>query len=307
MLQIQLDKQFYFPTEIVEGKLTLKLTEPAIIRDLKLYITKEQKVLLKLMNNEETNVIVDKKNTEKESVHSLCANYELGPGLHTFPFKFILKYNENGTGGSKGYFDDSVCYIENFFLIRAGCITSGPEYKIEKKVIIFDRNEEKTQTDVKIKKSSLTCLFDKKTAYRIQTDKLWYFRGDNVVVDLFPLSNSKKKIVTGVNVKMYQIMTIKDKNEEIVKSRRVADLEESLSNKNRFRIHFRIPMNAGPTITEKEFSVKTLLVFDLKLYNGRLMKVRKFLNVGEAMFEVPSVEESSYNDGTTFREFYVHY
>ncbi|KAM0679706.1 hypothetical protein GINT2_001958 [Glugoides intestinalis] len=300
MIEILLDKQFYFPTQKVEGKIQFKIAEQQIIKSLKLRFYKKQRTLIKKTAQIEQDAYFDHEKTVRDSIHGFCDNCELSPGLHIFPFNFILRFDENGTGKCKGYFDDALCEIENTFVIQGIYTVGNDRYTVEKEVSIFDRSQVKLHSDIKITINSFLCFFRRTVLYRIQTDKLWYFKGDQIVINCFPNSSLKRPLISGITGKIYQIMAINNGKDRSIRSRHLLTANGFPVNKNKFTLQFRIPMNVGPSITEEDFYVKTILIVDVQLFNGVSIKTKKVLNIGQLSFEVPEIEQARYVDGIVF-------
>lgn len=307
MIEIHLNKSHYFPTNVIEGQVKLKIEELTMIKSLNMRFYKKQKVLLKKIDGSTPVIIIDSERVVRESTHELCQNCELNSGEHIFPFKLKLKYEENGTGRIKGYFYDSICQIENICVLEGACITYNSEYLAEKAVSIFDKNEEKCQTDFKIKIKTLLCLFDKTMLYRILVDKSWYVRGDSVSVDCFSVTKISQPVVANVSGKLYQLVIINQPGNNTIKSKLMCTSNGFPSNRNRFKLQFRIPMSAGPSITEEKFTVRTVLFLELKLYNGSSLKIKKYLNIGEPYLELPDIEKKNFVRGTVFSEKILEY
>ncbi|ELA42511.1 uncharacterized protein VICG_00610 [Vittaforma corneae ATCC 50505] len=292
---------------MIEGQIRLKIEDLIMIKSLNMKFYKKQKILLKKIDGSIPELIIDSERIVSESMHEFCQNCELNSGEHVFPFKLKLKYEENGTGTVKGYFYDSVCQIENICVLEGICIAYNSKYSTKKIVSIFDKNEEKCQTDFKIKTNTFLCLFDKTIPYRILLDKLWYIRGDSISVDCFSIVKTSQPVVASVSGKLYQLVIINWPEHNIIKSKLMCISNGFPSNKNRFKLQFRIPMNTGPSITEKEFVVRTVIFFELKLYNGSVLKIKKYLNIGEPYFELPDIENKSFAKGITFSERILEY
>lgn len=307
MIEILLDKQFYFPTQKVEGKIQIKVAEQQIIKSLKVRFYKKQRALIKKTIEMQNNAYFDQEKIVRESIHGFCDNCELHPGLHVFPFNFILRFDENGTGKCKGYFDDALCEIENNFMIQVICMVGNDRLTIEKEVSIFDRSLEKLHTDIKMKINSFICFFRRTVFYRIQTDKLWYFKGDQIVINCFPISKLKRPLISGITGKVYQIMAINNGKNKFIKSRNLQTVTGFPVNKNKFSLQFRIPMNVGSSITEEDFYVKTVLIVEVQMFNGASIKTKKILNIGQLPFEVPEIEKTRYADGIVFAERSLEY
>jgi len=302
MIEVRLSKRYYFPTNTVEGQIRLKLPTETMIRCLKLRFYKKQKLLLKRIDGTAPEILVDEEGVLRETTELFCENCQLEAGEHVFPFRFKLKYEENGTGKVKGYFYDSVCHIESACVLEGTCTTFNGEYRAEKMVSIFDRNEEKCQTDIKIKTSTFACIFDKTMLYRILLDREWYFKGDCITVECMPVSRTSRPIVAGVSGKLYQLVMLRHPGCGEIKPKLMGTSAGFPVNRNRFKLQFRVPVNAGPSITEDSFAVRMLLFVELRLYNGTVVKVKKYLNVGEPAFELPEIEKTYFARGKVFAE-----
>lgn len=302
MIVIRLTKQFYFPKQIVEGCIELRTEKTILVKDMKLRLYRTQEIQLQSTNEMEAECILDEKKILKERTYDFCKNIEIGPGMHQFPFKMKIGVEETGTGVCKGYFYDSIGKIENRCMLQGICTTSEDEYIVEKEICIFDGAQDSIQTDVKIKTSTLLCLLNRSVVYRLVSDKLWYCKGDNITIDCSLLTPSKQPIVSGVSGKVYQIMTMKKNGNNIFKSRHLITAAGFPSSRNRFQIKFRIPMNACPSIVEKQATSRTVIIFEISLFNGSVMKVRKYLNVGDPCFDLPSLDEKVYEKGLVFVE-----
>lgn len=307
MIKIELNKTHYFPTNIIEGAIKLKISELTLVKSLKLRFYKKQKILLKKIDGLSPEIIIDEDKIIRESIHDFCQNCELSSGEHTFPFKIKLKHEENGTGKIKGYFYDSVCQVENFCILEGICSTNNNDYHSEKLISIYDKNEEKRQTDLNIKTHTFLCLFDKTILYRILLDKVWYTKGDNIAVECFSVTKTSKPVIAGISGKLYQLVIINRPGNNIIKAKQMCTSNGFPSNRNRFKIQFRIPMNAGPSITEAAFTVRTVLFLEIKLYSGSILKIKKYLNIGEPFFEIPEIESKSIETGKVFSEVFIDY
>lgn len=307
MIEIQLNKPHYFPSNTIEGQVKLKTAEQVVVKFLKLRFYRKHRILLKKIDGSVPEIIFDEEKIIRENFYILGENCELEPGEHSFPFILRLKYEENGTGKMKGYFYDSVCNIENICMLEGSCSIDDMEHIVEKTVSIFDKHEEKQQTDLKIKTSTFFCLFDHNVLYRVMVDKLWYVQGDKITVECFPVSKTTHPLVAGISGKLYQLVLINQPWLSTVKSKLMLSSNGFPHNKNKFKLQFRIPMNAGPSITEMGFTVKMVLFLELRLYNGAIMKIKKYLNIGESSFEVPEIEQRSFVNGTVFAEKVLKY
>lgn len=302
MIEVHLNKRYYFPTNTVEGQIKLKVSDQTMIKCLRLRFYKKQKFLLKKIDGTVPEVLLDEESIVRENTQVFCQNCELDSGEHIFPFRFKLKHEESGTGKVKGYFYDSVCHIESICVLEGTCTTLDREYRTEKMVSIFDKSEEKSQTDIKIKTSTFACIFDKTMLYRILLDKGWYFKGDCISVECFPVAQTPTPVVAGVSGKLYQLVVLKHPGCGEIKPKLMCTSTGFPTNKNRFRLQFRIPVSAGPSITEDGFVVRMLLFVELKLYNGSVVKIKKYLNVGEPAFELPEIERRHFARGKVFAE-----
>lgn len=307
MIEVRLDKPYYFPAQTIDGQIKVKISEMQIIKNLSVRLFKKQKIYLKSTNGKTPEVLLDEEKILRDITHILCENCTLKTGEHTFPFKIKLKLEEGGTGLAKGYFYDSFFSIENQFIIQATYNTVDSTETVDKRIPVVDRYEDKQITDFKIKTSTLLCFLSRSIVYRIQTDKPWYFKGDNVVIECFCLSKSVGPIISEITGNLGQIVTLKKDNTNIVKSRILLSTSAFPSNKNTYKFHFRIPMNLGPNISEADFSIRTVLFLNIKLFNGSSIKFKKYLNVCEPEFEFPKIDDNSLLKGMIFCDKILEY
>lgn len=307
MIEIRLDKQYYFPTQVIDGQIKIKISEMQIVKNLSVRLFKKQKICLKNTDGKKPEVVIDEEKILRDKTHVLCENYTLKRGEHIFPFKIKLRLEEGGTGLTKGYFYDSFFYIENQFIIQAICNTIDNNEVIDKKIPVVDRYEDKQISDLKINTSTLICFLSRSIMYRIQTDKPWYFKGDNVAVECFSISKTVEPIVSEITGNLGQIVILKNNNTSIVKSRVLLSTSGFPSNKNRYKLQFRIPMNLGPNISEPNINVRTVLFLNIKLFNGSSVKFKKYLNICEPGFEFPKIDENVLAEGIIFSEKILDY
>lgn len=302
MIELHLDKKYYFATNLVEGEIKLKVEKPVMVKSLELKFYKKQSFLLKKIDGSTPEVLIDEENVVRENTVLFCKDSEFDIGAYVFPFKFKLKHEENGTGKIKGYFYDSVCNIENVCMLVGKCTTSEDEYSVERTLSIFDKSEEKRQTDIKIKMNTFICMFERTMLYRILLDRVWYFKGDSITVECFPVTQALTPVVAAVSGKLYQVVMLDQTRANMIKPKLMSTSTGFPVSRNRFKLQFRIPVNAGPTITEESFSVRMLLFIELKLYNASVLKIRKYLNVGEPSFDLPEIERKHFLHGKVFPE-----
>ena len=273
---------------MAEGMINVHCDSSAIIKSLKLKFFKKVLFNLKKLDGSLPEIETDSAKTHEDQFYSICENTELKPGCNTFPFSFMVQSEEKSTGIAKSYFIDSVCVLEKSFLVEGICETPEGIFKSEKHISIINFSKEKQFIDTKIRTSSYLCLFKKTTNYRIQTDKQWYSRGDNINISLSSLNRMDNAIVSSAYVNIYQVVLLHDSTINTMKSKLITSFSAMPLCKNTFEFQFRIPMALNPSISDQDFTVESVLIFHLNLYNGQQIKIRKSLFIGEAFFEISS-------------------
>lgn len=306
-IEILLDTNVYFPAQTVRGRVSVKTHEPLNAAFLKIRFFKSQKLFLKKVDGTEPKVLIDKNRVIIDREFMIADHIYLPSGIAIFPFRMNLKPDENGSGQMKGYFYDLVCQVKNNYNLEAQCHVGDQVIRAEKSFTVLDRNKEKQFIDSKIRLSSFICLLTKSIQFRIQTDKEWYFTGDNVQIECFPISKTSRSMISGIDANLYEIAVFNRESGNILRSRMASTFQAFPLNKNHFRMQFRLPMNIGPTITEKDFVIRTAVFFNIKFYNGSSMKIKKYINVGQIALEIPEIESALYYETKTYCEQIIDY
>lgn len=306
-IEILLDKGTYFPAQTVKGKISIKTHKPLGAAFLKIRFFKHQKVFLRKLDGTEPKTLIDKDQIMIDREFVIAERICLSSGVSIFPFRMNLRLDENGSGQMKGYFYDVVCQVQNNYSLEAQCRIGDQVTKTEKNFVVLDRNEEKQFIDSKIRLSSFLCLLVKSIQFRIQTDKEWYFAGDSIQIECFPISKTSKSMISGIDANLYEIVIFKREGGNILRSKMVSSFQAFPLNKNHFRMQFRLPMNVSPTITEKDFVIRTAAFFSVKFYNGSTMKIKKYINVSQMVLEIPEIESALYYETKTYCEQTIDY
>lgn len=195
-------------------------------------------------------------------------------------------------------------------------------------ISIVGKTVKNSYVDTKIRRSSLFCLFSKSLNYRIETGRDWYTRGDMVTVLCRPLAaqcppkntnylkrilSVKRPAITSVAASLYQsILYSRPPSDSIgtkggaierdsAETQLVASYNAAQTGKSTFTLRFRTPVSLGPTLSSDFFSVQCFLILHVGLSNGRTVKIKKPLDIGEVKYPL-GMDES---EGVGDRHFYV--
>lgn len=289
-VELKFDKTFYFPSQAVEGTVSVYCDYPKLAKSIKLRFYKKLKTTIKKIDGTLPEILVDTETIEKDYTCLICENNDLKSGCNTFPFSFNVKGDETGTGIAKSYFSDTMCILENSFFVQAIYEGSDGIITEQKHLSIINQLKEKTFIDTKIKASTFMCLFAKSINYRIQTDKQWYSRGDTINLSFSSLTKTETPMIASITANLYQLIAFSKPVINTVKSKLITTFSAVPTSKNTFKMQFRVPMSLCPNIADKDFTVQCVIFFNLNLFSGKQIKIKKYLNIGEAHFEIPKIE-----------------
>lgn len=289
-IDINFKKAYFLPSQTAEGIITIFCDSPVIIKSLKLRFYKIVKIKYKKIDGTIPETIEESEKILEEKFYSICENMDLKLGYNSFPFSFLISKEEKSTGIAKSYFLDSMCILERSFMIQSICETSQERYSAEKHLSIVNFSNEKPVVDMKLRSSGYFCIFKRNFNFRIQTDKQWYSRGDNISISLSSLNKADSPYIASIQANVYQIVVFHCPKLNTSKSKLLTTFNAIPMGKNTFKLNFRVPMSLSPSISDEDFTVQSVLIFNLNLYNGKQIKIRKILSIGEAYFEMPTSE-----------------
>lgn len=306
-VEIILDKKNYMPSETVRGKIFLKTQTDFYLKSLYARFYKHQKIFLKTLDKKDPNILIDKNNIQKDTKCLISEKMQLCSGITIFPFNLRIKDDENTSGQAKGYFYDVVCQLENNFKLEVICDAENTVITRDKSIIVVKKAADGSFIDIKIGKSSFLFFTYNHLHYRIQMDKEIYFVGDNVEVNFFPMSKTSKSLISSIDVNLYEIAVFYIDNENFMRSKLISSFQAFPINRNRFKINMRLPLNIGPTMTNTEFSLRIEIYFNLNLYNGTRIKVKKNVSIGQMLLDIPEIEGEMYYRSNTYCEQVIDY
>lgn len=293
MLELLLDKRYYFPSDIVTGRLVVRTRKPLHIDHITISISKHQNI--SVFNEESECIYRTRAESPDSRIHpfQILEDTVISSGEHVFPFKFVISSKECSTARLRGSFGNIRCTLENKNSLEAVCLVEGQETLAKIPLTIFNRAEQSEMLDSKIKLSGPLCFFSKKYWYRVLTDKDIYVAGESVKVRCFPLSLVKRTLFLEARISLYEVLIIRQRGQSIVRSRPLAEVKALRVAKNMFEVRIRIPTNSCSTLTGENVLVRIALFVTLKKRFGAPVRIKKYVDVGRLPLKIPDVVELS--------------
>ncbi len=288
-LSLIFDQKMYFPNDLVHGKIRLKTKTQLHIKKIELKIKNFR--LFELIEKVDELQTLRKKKPRiiKETNILIVRNYEICAGDHEFPFTFSIPSDAE----AYSIMNNNVCRFENKTILESFCLFKKEKLTASKLLIIYNRVQDFINLDIKIKIGSLFCLYNKNYFYRITIDKLFYIGGENIQIKCFPSKNINKRLILSIETSLYEIIFINKHNNKILRSKFIQENKLKEAKKNEFEGKIKIPYFICGTFIGKEIIIKVGLFFKLKLSNGDILRIKKYINTGRPDLTVPEIEEES--------------
>lgn len=301
-IEIQLNKQFYFPKQEVTGNIVIRTKRPVQIDSLILEIRKEQLFKISYSSQEDLRSVEPNPNSCCKHSFDIIREQAISSGEHLFPFRFILHPREESTTRLRGVFGQFYCILETKKIITAECRTEKGTLKRETMLTVFNKSDESQTSDIRIRLASPICFLSKSYWYRISTNKSVYMAGEFIHVSCFPVSLANSTIFTRARVTLVEQITAELNGRKILRSRPIAEVKALETKSNHFEARIRIPVGASATLTEGNIRIRMVLDVILSNKRGTSTKIKKYVDVGRLPIRIPEVMEASDFEAKTYPE-----
>lgn len=297
-LNLNLEKNKFFPSDLVNGKIILK-TKTTVNIDLIEFSIKKLQILVIQNKTEQDNFLILKQQPEikKNKCVIILNNQELSAGTHEFPFMFYVPCSEGASTTLNGVLNDIVCYFENNTVLEISC-----KYDSKKKVnfsyplTILNRLDNNKLLNIRIKIKQTLCFYTSKYFISIYTDKEFYYGGENVCVTFCPSKKIDKKFISQINASIYEVFMKGSGYNKTVRSRQICENKMEKTAENTFKGNIKLPFFVCATFSENDLLIRVAIFFVIKLVNGEIMRIKKYINVGRTEIIIPNIEEESIFD-----------
>ncbi|KAI5169436.1 hypothetical protein PAEPH01_0711 [Pancytospora epiphaga] len=303
-IRISLKNRSYFPCDCVKGRLTVLTKEPCKLDKLELFLYRTCK--LEITNEKHTKIpLFECSKNDKGHQFTIALNKELCAGEHIFPFSFVLSGLESASGKMNEKLNNYDWAYTSLYQLEGIGTINGKEERSKIDVPIYNRLASIPYIDIKFKINGILCLKRLTYLYRIVTDRTFYKTGDLIHVNCFPTSVCSRSVVSEIKLHLQEIALYRDGKTEITGSKLISTGKCQRLDKNEFKGEIRIPFNLCGTVISTNYSIQTVIEFEIRFYRGWPIKVKKYIDVGKSTIVIPKIEELSTFSGIKYNEVFL--
>ena len=299
-LYVKLDKKFYKTGSMVAGEVILNLKEQINIVTLKLFFTKTKKIII--CDNHKGIEDVNDVNKVYIKEYSFDLDEEMTLGQYSFPFKFLLNFEDYASTKLCGYFNDMATEIENRYELHAEIQRDTKQIISSPSTVVNVFQEIKVERVSNVLLSVQNLLFTyKKRLINIFLDKTYYMPGEMLKINI---TNMKVNKAEDVKFKLYEVFIYK---RSILRNRVLYECKGKTNTtvKNIFA-DMRIPNTCSATCKENDFEIEINIEVETE-YHKNPIKFKKQINVIRNDDLVPTIEEYYPLDETKYNEVLINF
>ncbi|KMV66199.1 hypothetical protein M970_051430 [Encephalitozoon cuniculi EcunIII-L] len=309
-IRVDLDKEMYEGGSEIRGAIDMKMRSPLCIGRINLILSKVVKLRVQKVRRTESD--------NNDEIEETCSGYrhkfevysnddpmgEISSGHHRFPFRFMLRKEDEGSSEIKGVYFDVLCNVKSTYDLYVEVYILGihnPVYTARKEIQVIDPITELQRFHTAIDVLSPICFLSKRYNIYFETNKQLYYSGDYLVVEAsIP---SRKPRIKSMECFMYEILNISVEGREILRTKYVAGGEAEHRDGGRvLRASLKIPSATASTVSGNDFSMKVVLFMNLKLYRGTPVRVKKYIHVIRKNMVYPEIDCMDVLEGEIYPE-----
>ncbi|KAL7349676.1 putative thioredoxin-interacting protein [Encephalitozoon intestinalis] len=309
-IKIDLDKEMYPGGSEVRGAVDIKMRSPLRISKINLVFSKTTRLKIQEIERKE--------NTENNEVEKIYDGYrhefeiyssddpleEVSSGHHRFPFRFMLRREDEGSLEIKGVYFDILCNIRSIYDLYAEIYILGvhnPAYTVRREIQIVDPIMEPRNFNTAIDVLSPICFLSRRYNIRLEVDKEFYYSGDCLVTEAsIP---SKKPKIKRMECFIYEILSVSVEGKEILRTKYIGGGEAEHYDGGRvLRASLKIPSTTPSTVMGSNFSIRVVLFINLELYRGTPVRIKKYIHVIKKNIIHPEIDCMDVLEGEIYPE-----
>lgn len=229
---INLEKPYYYPGEIVHGKIYCLFSQTFDCKSLEMEIFAEEYIMFtenikKEKSKKKSSKLIEGKNCIFRRVQTILVpeNNVINQGHYIYPFTFMLPLNLPGS--FEYYNHDTTAYIKHIIEVRALPLDSSAQAIMNNILFIVRQPPQFFQYPSKMTDSQfikIFCMNKGKSSLSIGLEKNYYTIDDKVSI-ICELDNTDCSLdIKNIKLELFQDITLKDSNETTRKiSRKVAE------------------------------------------------------------------------------------
>ncbi|KAG5859763.1 hypothetical protein KMI_05g09480 [Encephalitozoon hellem] len=308
-VEIDLDKEIYEGGSEVRGAIDIKMRFPLCITKINLILSKEvslkvQEIARKEEHGEEFGKTRDGYRYEFEVYSNEDPLGEISSGHHRFPFRFLLRKNDEGSSEVKGVYFDVLCHIKSTYGLHAEVYVLGihnPAYTARKEIQVVDPITESRNFHTIIEVVSPICFLSKRYNINFEVNKQFYYSGDYLNIEAAISSRSPR--IKSMECFIYEILSVSTESKNILRTKYIGGGQgEHRSDGRVLRATLRIPSTTPSTVSGSDFSIKVVLFINLELYRGTPVRVKKYIPVIKKNMVYPEIDCMDVLEGEVYPE-----
>ncbi|AFN83079.1 hypothetical protein EROM_051490 [Encephalitozoon romaleae SJ-2008] len=308
-IKIDLDKEIYESGSEIKGAIDIKMRCPLCITKINLILSKAMKMKIQEIDRKEGSgekfeKIYDGYRYEFEVYSNDDPLGEISSGHHKFPFRFLLRKEDEGSSEIKGVYFDVLCHIKSIYDLYAEIYVLGihnPVYTVRKEIQVVDSITEPRDFHTTIDVISPICLLRKRYNIHFEVNKQFYYSGDYLTIEAtIPSKNPKIK---SMECFAYEILNVSVEGREILRTKYIGGGQaEHHAGGRVLRATLKIPSTTPSTVTGSEFSIRVVLFVNLELYRGTPVRVKKYIPVIKKNIVYPEIDCMDVLEGEVYPE-----